>query len=325
MFAEAVTVAVERCADDTKGETCYICTQALHWKTKEGLVRGCACRGTSGFAHVSCLAEQAKILMDEAEENNLDLKVQNERWNRWSACSLCEQAYHGVVKCALGWGCWKTYLGRPETEQLRCLAMGLLGNGLSYAGCHEDALSVYEARLSLMLRVGASVKNLLVLRSNLAISYCRLGCLEQALSTRRDVYSGNLRLHGEEHEETLAAANNYASSLNGLKRFEEAKALLRKTIPVARRVLGESSELTLRMRWVYALTLYDDPGASLDDLREAVTILEETERTARRVLGGSYPLTTGIDRSLREARAALAARDGEVSSVCEAVEAMTSA
>ena len=63
-YAEAVAVAVEACADDTKGQTCYICTQALHWKTKEGLVRGCACRGTAGFAHVSCLAEQAKILCD---------------------------------------------------------------------------------------------------------------------------------------------------------------------------------------------------------------------------------------------------------------------
>ena len=55
-YKEAVAVAVEKCADDTKGQTCYICTQALHWKTKEGLVRGCACRGTSGFAHVSCYA-----------------------------------------------------------------------------------------------------------------------------------------------------------------------------------------------------------------------------------------------------------------------------
>jgi len=52
-YKEAVAVAVEACAADTKGQTCYICTQALHWKTKEGLVRGCACRGTSGFAHVS--------------------------------------------------------------------------------------------------------------------------------------------------------------------------------------------------------------------------------------------------------------------------------
>ena len=70
-------VAVEKCAEDTKGQTCYICTQARHWKTKEGLVRGCACRGTAGFAHVSCLAEQAKILMDEALENNLDWEVKN--------------------------------------------------------------------------------------------------------------------------------------------------------------------------------------------------------------------------------------------------------
>ena len=70
-YAEAVAVAAEACADDTKGQTCYICTQALHWKTKEGLVRGCACRGTAGFAHVSCLAEQAKILVAEVEENNL--------------------------------------------------------------------------------------------------------------------------------------------------------------------------------------------------------------------------------------------------------------
>ena len=74
-YKEAVAVAVEACADDTKGQTCYICTQALHWKTKEGLVRMCACRGTAGFAHVSCLAEQAKISYAEAEENNLDVRA----------------------------------------------------------------------------------------------------------------------------------------------------------------------------------------------------------------------------------------------------------
>ena len=57
-------------------------------------MRGCACRGTAGFAHVSCLAEQAKILFAEAEENNLDWKAKNERASRWYACGLCEQHYH---------------------------------------------------------------------------------------------------------------------------------------------------------------------------------------------------------------------------------------
>ena len=39
------------CAEDTKGQTCAS-APSLHWKTKEGLVRMCACRGTAGVAHV---------------------------------------------------------------------------------------------------------------------------------------------------------------------------------------------------------------------------------------------------------------------------------
>ena len=112
-YKEAVAEAVEKCADDTKGQTCYICTEAVHWKTKEELVRGCSCRGTAGFVHVSCLAEQAKILVAEAEENNLEIQP---KWERWHACSLCEQNYNGVVACALGWACWKCPV--PLTEDV---------------------------------------------------------------------------------------------------------------------------------------------------------------------------------------------------------------
>jgi hypothetical protein len=304
----AVQTAVEACADDTKGQTCYICTQALHWKTKEGLVRGCACRGTAGFAHVSCLAEQAKILMDEAEENNLDIKVRNARWIRWHTCSQCEQKYHGVVWCALGWACWKTYLGRPEAETTRCCAMSLLANGLDAAKHHEDALSVQEAELSMERRLGASEETLLAVQSNLANTYFALGRHEEALSMKRDVYSGRLKLHGEEHDKTLRAANNYACSLSQLKRIEEVKSLLRKMTPVARRVLGDSDDLTLKMRWNYAGALYRDPGATLDDLREAVQTLEETALTARRVMGGAHPLVKGIEKSLKGARTTLRRR-----------------
>ncbi|CAH0369192.1 unnamed protein product [Pelagomonas calceolata] len=126
---------------------------------------------------------------------------------------------------------------------------------------------------------------------------------------RRDVYSGRLKLNGEEQETTLRAANNYADSLVNLERFEEAKALMRKTMPVVRRVLGDGHRLTLKMRKMYATALYKDDGATLDDSREAVERLEATERTARRVLGGAHPLTTQIERELRYARAALRARE----------------
>ena len=62
-------------------------------------------------------------------------------------------------------------------------------------------------------------------------------------------------------------------------------------------------------RMVYAMAIYNDTGATLVDLHLAVTTLEGTERTARRVLGGSHPLTGGIEQFLREARAALRARE----------------
>ena len=94
-----------------------------------------------------------------------------------------------------------------------------------------------------------------------------------------------------------------------MKRYQEVKSLLRKTIPVARRVLGDDNILTLVMKWIYATALYSDPAASLDDLREAVATLEETERTARRVLGAAHPAAVGIERRLGFARAALAARE----------------
>ena len=83
---------------------------------------------------------------------------------------------------------------------------------------------------------------------------------------------------------------------------------MRKTIPVARRVLRDKDRLTLKMRWSYAQSLYKDDDATLDDLREAVTTLEDTTRIARRVLGGTHPLTTSIEATLQDARAALRAR-----------------
>ena len=168
-YSKAVAVAVEKCADDTKGQTCYICTQALHWKTKEGLVRGCSCRGTAGFAHVSCLAEQAKILVAEA--------------------------------------------------------------------------------------------------------FC------------------------------------YAFALIASRRFNDAKALMRKTLPVGRRILGDTHEYTFRIRSLYAEALYKDDGATLDDLREAVATLVEIEPIARRVLGTENPVTLSIVDDLQDARAALRARE----------------
>ena len=160
----------------------------------------------------------------------------------------------------------------------------------------------------MLLRLGASEESVLFQQSNLAVTYDNLGRHHESLRMSQVVYSGRLKLLGEEHEHTLVAANNYALSLGRLERFKEAKKLLCKTIPVTRRVLGDNNSLMFQMRMAYAQSLYMDADATLDDLSEAVTALEETERVAKRVLGGAHPHVAVIRNSLQLSREVLNGR-----------------
>ena len=119
------------------------------------------------------------------------------KFRLWYACGQCEQYYHGVVQCALGWACWKTYVDRPEGDQIRDAAMGVLGQGLSAAHHHEDALSVGKARLSMLRRLRGSVGSQLGAQGLIAKTYARLDGLKRprAYSKRYtpDVWSSTAR------------------------------------------------------------------------------------------------------------------------------------
>ena len=80
-------------------------------------------------------------------------------------------------------------------------------------------------------------------------------------------------------------------------------------MPAALRVLGEGHRLTLKMRKIYARALYEDDGATLDELRKAVRTQEEITRISQRVMGSSHPFTAAIEDDLRNSRAALRARE----------------
>jgi hypothetical protein len=129
------------------------------------------------------------------------------------------------------------------------------------------------------------------------------------VSTAAATQSNITRIKNTKRPSRIRAANNYALSLIDLKHPEEVKPLLRQTIPIARRLLEENDNTTLRMRWYYAAALYLDAGATLDELREAVTTLEDVERTAQRVFGGAHPIVMGVEDDLQDARAALRASE----------------
>ena len=112
-------------------------------------------------------------------------------------------------------------------------------------------------------------------------------------------------------------------NLLDLRRFEEVKPFLRKMLPVAQRVLTDSHLITLKMRCCLAMALHDDPSATLDDFHEVVTTLEDVVQIARRVLGGEHPFVGLTELRLRNARATARARELNVSSLADELEAMT--
>ena len=107
----------------------------------------------------------------------------------------------------------------------------------------------------------------------------------------------------------MAPGSLYAASLKDQQRFEEAKSLLRKKMPLARRTLGAEHDLTLNFRDIYAQCLYRDPGASRDDVAEAIEIFEDVQRRARRVFGAGHPNWRYLPRELTAARVKLASFD----------------
>ena len=309
-FKEAVTVAAEACKEDAKGQKCYICGD-----DKEGLVRMCACRGTAGFAHVSCLAEQAKILMDEAEENNLGKKELNRRWTRWSSCGLCEQQYHGVVSCALGWACWRAYHTRVAVADelfltTNCNAYRELAAGLGEAQRHAEAIGVHETHFQVFQRLRPDDElGLLALKSNTAGALESAHRFDDAIFIFRGLMDYADRQMTPESEFPLVTAVNFGRALMRCaatqpgKRhlFSEARSLLRDRMPLAERITGLESRLTLQMVDVYANATILDIDCPIETILDVKALVERKLPTMRRVLGASHPVTEDTEGMLRKA------------------------
>ena len=294
-YKEAVAVAVEACDEDTKGQTCFICMEGIKRRTAEGLVSGfCACRGGSSFAHVSCLVRQAEVAVEEALENNLDANRGRPKWALWTDCSLGGQDYHGVVSCALGWACWKTYVGRPDIDTFRLCAMGVLASGLGDVGQHLEQLGIIEAHLATLRRNGWDDND--IAASNLARCYAQLERNDEALAIHRDVYARRVRQKNDACR-VYTSALNLASLLASMGRFSKVREFMGDgMLPAARQTFGPESELFLKLWRCDAIAQKEtDPVRSL-------ALLEEIECIARRVFGPRHHITSLIQEDIALAK-----------------------
>ena len=86
------------------------------------------------------------------------------------------------------------------------------------------------------------------------------------------------------------------------KRFNEAKRLLRKVVPVAQRVLGNEHELSLSLREDLPRATLLDGEASVQEKRKALRTLEGTFGALRRVFGPQHPETKRVQQNLEAYR-----------------------
>ena len=147
MVAAAKT-AIEGCAAATEGQACYIC---MDDGAEEGLVRGCSCRGGSGFAHISCLARQANIQFGQHLAANQRSNDTRDVFLRWVDCRLCEQTFHGPVAKAMARACVSTYASREPDDGVRISVMNALATHLpadEAVTCREQILSDFSSGLA---------------------------------------------------------------------------------------------------------------------------------------------------------------------------------
>ena len=139
---------------------------------------------------------------------------------------------------------------------------------------------------------GDSEGNILVAQSNISSSYAELGRHEEALRIERDIYARRSALLGKNDEATLLSAVNLACSLvEDLEQFDEARAFLQDRIPEAIQALGKDADLALKLRRMYAQCLYENDGASREDVTAAIATLEDIDRRQTRIFGAAHPQT----------------------------------
>ena len=281
-YEEAAAAAVEACAEDTVGQTCYICMDGA---AEEGLVRMCACRGHSGVAHVSCLARQAQVSVKQGLENEENNLVPRLKW--WWICRLCEQAHHGAVLRALGWACWKTYVGRPEGDHLRNIALQTLADSM-----HDDPtgrLAILESILDRLKTENERPMGLIYVRSQIGKCLARLERNDECLALRRLNYEASADV-GPRTKWSLAI--DYGESLI-TARDAEAVDFCRDLVARATRDLGEENPITERCIMAYARAMFHMGG--VEGLAEADVVVAATAEKWRRRYGKTHPNTRVVE------------------------------
>mmetsp|Transcript_9646 Transcript_9646/g.39352 ORF Transcript_9646/g.39352 Transcript_9646/m.39352 type:complete len:286 (+) Transcript_9646:123-980(+) len=262
---------------------CYICLDGA------ALLRGCACRGATGWTHVDCLAEMAA--------RNAWVTVDGRaRFSRWTCCGTCHQTFFGALSTEMCRRMWRYYRDSPASDDTRCtlrtVAFTFRKNYENDAAdrVDEDVLRGLGRDHPEMLRAEVErAVSVLPTRPDTALEILtglRFRIAQCAVGSIRWSYADIMAL-------VLAL----------LDRPQDALRFANESVELATAIRGPESETTLHGTGVYARLLIE-----VGRVDEGIARLKRVHDTQTRVLGADHRDTRQTKRVLDEEAALERAR-----------------
>ena len=247
--------------------------------TLDPLMRGCACRGSYGWTHATCLVKMAEAAPAPT--------LGRLRYAPWISCSTCKQRFTGLVQLRLAIALWTKYARLVETDDERLAAAASYATALDAAGERAEAVrlkrDILDARTQTL---GPEHYTTLDSACALAASLSQLGeCAETAVLLQTTL-AALIRTAGPDDKGTLVTESHLASALNSLEEHAKAEALSRGTLEKMRRVLGLDHTETLITAGNFATSL-----AGQGKYAEAARIEREVLVSTTRLLGAEHEET----------------------------------
>ena len=243
------------------------------------LVRGCACRGSSGWSHVGCMVETAEATREPSPPGPF--------FAAWIYCPTCKQPFTGLVQLRLAIALWLKYARALEVDDNRLLAAASYADALGAAGEPAEAARLERGIINVHTRVwGPEHRDTLTCASNLACSLLRLGECAEAAALLRTTLAARTRTVGADDKNTLVTAGHLVRALISLGEYAEAEALGRGTLEKRCRVLGRDHRETLVSSSNLAVSLSEQGKHA-----EAAGIEREILVSTTRLLGAEHEET----------------------------------
>lgn len=266
---------------------CYLC---LEGASEGELIRGCACRGSAGFAHLACFVQSAK-----ADATN----------QRWTKCPTCKQHFTGRVQIGLAEArAAEAQTGAAMDGKARAAKFDLL-NAKLHAGEFAAAEALGEELLA-AVRLAHGDKAMQTaegvgIASHMSQAYGEMGKFDDAVKIIEEACSG-IRADNMAFPDAVnvlaSMEQNLGSIYARMGRFDLALPLAERALEFAK----DATDSDAGERHVMALYSLSNLQSSIGDHVKAVAYGEESVALSTRIFGASHPLTRQAHSGLENVR-----------------------